>query len=119
MPITLAYILAEIRTNDESNTLDKIDVAVIRDGIAGIAASIHLARAGMSVVSSKRAWLATETGFWLGQTYLLLGRPKEALPYFEASLDKHFILLVTMQDCGWAKNLSNDPRLCSALRSDS
>jgi len=50
MPITLAYILAEIRTNDESNTLDKIDVAVIRGGIAGIAASIHLARAGMLVV---------------------------------------------------------------------
>jgi tetratricopeptide (TPR) repeat protein len=51
----------------------------------------------------------TETGFWLGQTYLLLGRPQEALPYFKASLDKHFIMLTTMQDCAWAKKLANDP----------
>lgn len=51
----------------------------------------------------------TEPGFWLGQTYLLLGQPKEALPYFKAALDKHFILLITMPDCDWAKKLSSDP----------
>lgn len=51
----------------------------------------------------------TEPGFWLGQIYLVLGRPKEALPYFNASLDEHFIMLITMQDCDWAKTLSNDP----------
>jgi tetratricopeptide (TPR) repeat protein len=51
----------------------------------------------------------TEPGFWLGQTYLLLGRPKEALPYFRASLAKHFILLITMEDCTWAKRLDTDP----------
>jgi len=51
----------------------------------------------------------TEPGFWLGETYLLLGRPKEGLPYFEASLNEHFILLMTMQDCDWAKGLSSDP----------
>jgi hypothetical protein len=51
----------------------------------------------------------TETGFILGQYYVLLGRPKEALPYFRAALDKHFILVMTMQDCDWARPLATDP----------
>ena len=51
----------------------------------------------------------TESGFWLGQTYLLLGRPKEALPYFRASLANHFILLIAMEDCNWAKKFDTDP----------
>jgi tetratricopeptide (TPR) repeat protein len=50
-----------------------------------------------------------EPGFRLGQTYLLLGRPQEALPYFKASLDKRYIWLMTMQDCAWAKKLARDP----------
>ncbi|HEX4006353.1 MAG TPA: hypothetical protein VHX60_09265 [Acidobacteriaceae bacterium] len=50
-----------------------------------------------------------ETGFVLGQYYVLLGRPREGLPYFRAALDHHFILLMTMQDCDWAKTLSTDP----------
>jgi hypothetical protein len=45
----------------------------------------------------------------LGQIYLLLGRPKEALPYFRASLDRRFVLLLCMQDCDWAKKLARDP----------
>lgn len=50
-----------------------------------------------------------EPGFWLGETLLLLGHSKEALPYLEASLNRHHILLITMQDCPWAKTMSNDP----------
>jgi hypothetical protein len=51
----------------------------------------------------------TEPGYVLGQTYLLLGRSKEGLPYFRASLDRRFILLISMQDCDWAKKLEADP----------
>jgi tetratricopeptide (TPR) repeat protein len=51
----------------------------------------------------------TETGYLLGQTYLLVGRPQEALSCFKASMDKHFILLMSMQDCEWAKKLGKDP----------
>ncbi len=51
----------------------------------------------------------TEPGFWVGQTYLLLGDPEEALPYFKASLDEHFILLISMQDCDWAKKFDPYP----------
>jgi hypothetical protein len=40
---------------------------------------------------------------------VLLGRPQEALPYFNASLDKHFILLMSMQDCEWAKKFAKEP----------
>jgi hypothetical protein len=50
-----------------------------------------------------------ESGFWLGEALLLLGRQKEALPYFNASLNRHFILLITMQECPWAAKLSKDP----------
>jgi cytochrome c-type biogenesis protein CcmH/NrfG len=50
-----------------------------------------------------------EPGYWLGQTYLLLGRPMEGLPYFRTSLDRRFILLISMQDCDWAKKLEADP----------
>jgi tetratricopeptide (TPR) repeat protein len=49
-----------------------------------------------------------ETGFRLGQTYILLGDPHTALQYFNASLSEHFIMLITMEDCNWAKNLARD-----------
>lgn len=51
----------------------------------------------------------SETGFQLGETLLLLGYPQKALPYFQASLNRHVILLITMQDCPWAKELWHDP----------
>lgn len=50
----------------------------------------------------------TESGFRLGQTYILLNSPKEALPYFKASLEENFILLITMENCDWSRRLSND-----------
>jgi tetratricopeptide (TPR) repeat protein len=51
----------------------------------------------------------TEDGFWLGQTLLLLGYPHQALPYFRASVDQRFILLISMADCPWARPLASDP----------
>jgi tetratricopeptide (TPR) repeat protein len=51
----------------------------------------------------------TESGFLLGETLIVLGRQKEALPYFRASLNKHYIRLITMEQCPWAKELSRDP----------
>lgn len=50
-----------------------------------------------------------ETGFPLGQTLLLLGRRHDALFYFKASLDRHSVQFVAMDDYPWAKNLSGDP----------
>jgi tetratricopeptide (TPR) repeat protein len=51
----------------------------------------------------------SESGFQLGETLLLLGYPQRALPYFRASLSRRYLLLITMQDCPWAKALSSDP----------
>ena len=51
----------------------------------------------------------SETGFLLGQTLVMLGRSKEALPYFKASLNFHVIILTVMQDYPSAKALGNDP----------
>jgi hypothetical protein len=48
-------------------------------------------------------------GFYLGQTLVMLGRPKEALTYFKASLNSHIVVLTTLQDCPWVKPLANDP----------
>ena len=50
----------------------------------------------------------TEPKFWLGETLLLLGRQKEALPYFRASLNRRYIMLISMQECPWARTLSKD-----------
>lgn len=69
----------------------------------------------MLKVQKKAFEHGTEPGFWLGQTYLLLGRPGEALPYFKAALDKHFILMITMQDCDWAIKLASEPGYADLL----
>jgi tetratricopeptide (TPR) repeat protein len=49
------------------------------------------------------------SGFYLGQTLVMLGRPKAALPYFKASLNSRIVTLTTLQDCPWVKPLANDP----------
>lgn len=51
----------------------------------------------------------TESGYSIGQTLLLLGRPKDALPYFRAALKKRDIPLITMEECEWARQLGKDP----------
>lgn len=51
----------------------------------------------------------SESGFYLGQTLVMLGRPQEALPYFKASLNSRVIVLTMMQDYPWAKALAKDP----------
>ena len=50
-----------------------------------------------------------DSGYDLGQSLLLLGRSKDALPYFRAALNKHYILLIGMPQCPWAKTLARDP----------
>jgi tetratricopeptide (TPR) repeat protein len=50
-----------------------------------------------------------EPGYKLGETLVLLGRPKEALAYFTASLNRRCMPLITMQMCPWARSLSRDP----------
>jgi tetratricopeptide (TPR) repeat protein len=49
------------------------------------------------------------SGFYLGQTLVMLGRPKEALTYFKASLNSHIVVLAMLQNCPWGKPLANDP----------
>lgn len=49
-----------------------------------------------------------EPGFMLGQTLLLLGHPKEGLPFFRAAFEKHYTALITMEMCPWAKPLARD-----------
>jgi tetratricopeptide (TPR) repeat protein len=49
------------------------------------------------------------SGYTLGQTLLLLGRSKDALPYFRAALSRRYILLIAMPQCLWAKTLARDP----------
>lgn len=48
-------------------------------------------------------------GFYLGQTLVMLGRPKAALAYFKASLNSRIVGMTTLQDCPWAKPLAGDP----------
>jgi len=50
-----------------------------------------------------------DSGYNLGQNLLLLGKSKDALPYFRAALNRHHILLISMSQCPWAKTLARDP----------
>jgi tetratricopeptide (TPR) repeat protein len=59
-------------------------------------------------VQKKAFKRGTESGYRIGQTYLLLGRSREALPYFKASFNQHYILLITMEQCAWSRKLSDD-----------
>lgn len=80
--------------------------AVSRGWAAGGKVGLLEARAAFLKNSFDRG---DETGFWLGQTLVELGRPKAALPYFQASLKMRHIWLITMQEQPWAKPLASDP----------
>jgi hypothetical protein len=74
------------------------------------------ARAGRTGLLEARAEMlhaafdhGAESGFLLGETLLLLGRRQEALFYLKASLDRHAVQLIAVQDFPWAKRLSSDP----------
>jgi len=58
----------------------------------------------------------TESGYYLGQTYLLLGRPDDALPFFQASLKQRYILLIVMEQCNYAKGLASRPGYAALFR---
>lgn len=86
------------------------------DALMAEAASSGWARGGktgmleaLAAVRRKAFQQGTESGFVLGQIDLLLGRKAEALLYFRASLNRHFVLLLSMQDCNWARPLAGDP----------
>jgi tetratricopeptide (TPR) repeat protein len=51
----------------------------------------------------------TETGCLLGETWLALGNPQRALPYFKASLENRCLLFPALQKCGWPKALAGSP----------
>jgi tetratricopeptide (TPR) repeat protein len=98
----LRHIASITRDPDDIAMADNVGRGWARNGRIGMLQA-------MIEVQKKAFRNGTETGFLLGQTYLLLGHPEEALPYFKASLDRHFILLITMQDCDWGKKLSTNP----------
>lgn len=79
-----------------------------RDGRTGLLE----ARAGVLKAAYDRG---TESGFLLGQTLLLLGHRREALFYIKASFDRHYIGLINMEECSWAKDLSSDPAFSALL----
>ena len=86
------------------------------DAALANAVALGWARSGRTGLLEERARVlkaafdrGSEPGFALGQTLVLLGRRREALPYFQASFDRRFILLITMEDCRWAKPLLTDP----------
>ena len=80
--------------------------AVARGWARGGKTGLLKARAAVLKAAYDRG---AEPGFQLGETLLLLGHPDQALPYFKASLNRDYLLLITMQQCPWAKTLSSDP----------
>jgi tetratricopeptide (TPR) repeat protein len=64
---------------------------------------------GILVAQKLAFWRGSESGFRVGESYLLLGRQKDALPYFKAALNQHYIMLMTMPDCNFARRLAGDP----------
>lgn len=102
-----AYIEQLHRTASISRQPDDIAIANAatrgwtQDGKAGLWKEIVQ-------VQKKAFQRGTESGYRVGQTYLLLGRPQEALPFFKASFSQHFILLITMEQCAWSRKLPAD-----------
>ena len=64
------------------------------------------ARASVLEADFKRG---TETGCLLGETWLALGNPQKALPYFKTSLDRRCLMVAALQECGWPKALAGSP----------
>ena len=86
------------------------DIGIARNASLGWARARRLGMLEEVATSGKVAFdRGSQSGFTLGQTYLLLGRPRQALPYFTAALQQHDIMLITMEQCDWARGLSADP----------
>ena len=58
----------------------------------------------------------TCSGNTLGKTYLLLRRPKEALKYFKAALDRNDFMVMTLSGCNCVNNLKDNPEYASLFR---
>lgn len=56
------------------------------------------------------------SGFALARTYLLLGKPDVALPYFQAAFDRNDFNLMTLRACDCIATLREDPGYAQLLR---
>ncbi len=103
-----AYIVEARRFASITHSPDDMALAdaVARGWAQGGKTGLLKARAEVLKAAFDRG---AEQGFQLGVTLLLLGYPDQALPYFKASLNRRYLLLITMQQCPWAKALSRDP----------
>jgi tetratricopeptide (TPR) repeat protein len=52
---------------------------------------------------------SSDSVYRIGEILVLLGRPKEALPWFREALNTSDVGVVCMEDCPWAKPLQRDP----------
>jgi tetratricopeptide (TPR) repeat protein len=80
--------------------------AIARGWVSGGKKGFLESRASMLEADFQRG---TESGCLLGETWLVLGNPQRALPYFRASLDKRCLLFPALQECGWPKALAGSP----------
>ena len=56
------------------------------------------------------------SGYWLARTYLLLGRPNEALHYFKAAYDRNDFNLLTLSSCQCISSVKNTAGYAALLR---
>jgi tetratricopeptide (TPR) repeat protein len=56
------------------------------------------------------------SGYWLARTYLLLGKPNEALHYFKAAYDRNDFNLINLAGCECITSLKNTPGYAALLR---
>ncbi|HEV2474642.1 MAG TPA: hypothetical protein VGS41_18345, partial [Chthonomonadales bacterium] len=89
---------------------DPDEVALANDASAGWA---HEKKTGM-LEGIRRAQLESVaqnkgSGYWLARTYLLLGKPTDALYYFNQAFNSRDYLLMNLSACSCLANLRNDP----------
>jgi tetratricopeptide (TPR) repeat protein len=56
------------------------------------------------------------SGYWLARTYLLLGKPNEALHYFKAAYDRNDFNLMTLSSCQCISSVKNTAGYAALLR---
>ena len=108
--------LAEIRTT--ANITNNADDIALADAAAqGWARSGKLGLIeGMRRAQQAAFARGTTSGWSLAVSYVRLGRPKEALPYFNAALDRHEFAFMTIDSVDWLASLQSDPGYASLFR---
>jgi tetratricopeptide (TPR) repeat protein len=81
---------------------------------------VHSGKTGLleGIRSAQKAAFdrGTTSGFALAKTYLLLGKPNDALPYFKAAFDKNDFNLMSLPSCDCISSLKDDPGYTHLLR---